>query len=272
MEITSDTVDKDCRPGNLTTSGGCTRAPTLVISLAKIKEQQARSVMRDVHNQVHDIKRTLKTLVAKSKYLEILKRVSAAKAQAWNKANTRHKNKMIFLVSKMENFCRKHVEQRAWANVRAGRTPRTHRDSRNDNDDNKSKPQPQGGPGVDPLLSGTKVSDKDLDAAFGDPAGEVAGQEVIIYGQLTWDTNMKLILPQPRPSNEEAVLGTRLGVWKETASNYVSNHCLKGGVQKTHNLTTSERVGLGKLKKRIQAGELVVLKSDKGNRFTGLIH
>ena len=34
------------------------------------------------------------------------------------------------------------------------------------------------------------------------------------------------------------------------------------------NLTTSEKTRLTKIRKRVRAGELIVLKSDKGNRFT----
>ena len=78
----------------------------------------------------------------------------------------------------------------------------------------------------------------------------------------------RLHLPQPRSSVEEAVLGTRLGVWKETTAQYIKDNCLEGGMQQVHNLSNSERIGMNKLKKRIKAGELVVMKSDKGNKFT----
>ena len=80
--------------------------------------------------------------------------------------------------------------------------------------------------------------------------------------------NKRVHLPQPRPAGEEAVLGTRLGIWKKTVDQFVARDCNPGGQLKTHNLSNSERTGLIKLKKRIKSGEIVVLRSDKGNRFT----
>ena len=80
--------------------------------------------------------------------------------------------------------------------------------------------------------------------------------------------NQRLHLPQPRPPLEEAVLGMRLEVWISVSNKYIKEHCMPDGALKTHNLDTSERVGLSKLKKRVQAGEIVVLPADKGSQFT----
>ena len=43
---------------------------------------------------------------------------------------------------------------------------------------------------------------------------------------------------------------------------------MTNGTQDTHNLTADERIGLIKLQKRVKDGELVIIRSDKGNRFT----
>ena len=80
--------------------------------------------------------------------------------------------------------------------------------------------------------------------------------------------NSRLILPQPRSATEEAILSTRQLLWKATTDQYIHNNCSKDGTQNQHNMSTSQRVGLVKLGKRIRSGELVVLPSDKGNRLT----
>ena len=80
--------------------------------------------------------------------------------------------------------------------------------------------------------------------------------------------NTRLILPQPRPAGEEALLSARQQMWRNTTTKYISEHCNRGGDQNEHNMTTSQRVGLAKLEKRVRAGEVTVLPSDKGNRLT----
>ena len=79
--------------------------------------------------------------------------------------------------------------------------------------------------------------------------------------------NQRLVMPQPRPPLEEAVLHTRLEVWKGALHEYMTENCSEDGQQNTHNLTTAERIGLRSLKKRIKGGEIVVLPADKGNRL-----
>ena len=80
--------------------------------------------------------------------------------------------------------------------------------------------------------------------------------------------NQRVYLPQARSASEEAVLCSRMEVWKRAASKYTEEHCLPGGVQKSNNLTAQERIGLSKLKKQVKAGEITILPADKGNRFT----
>ena len=80
--------------------------------------------------------------------------------------------------------------------------------------------------------------------------------------------NQRLHLPQPRPPSEEAVLGARLEVWVGASDKYVADNCLPGGAPKTHNMDAASRIGLTKLKKRVQAGDIVVIPADKGSQFT----
>ena len=67
--------------------------------------------------------------------------------------------------------------------------------------------------------------------------------------------NTRLILPQPRSAAEEAVLGARQMVWKETAARYRKENCSEDGSPKQHNMTQTQRIGMKKLAKRIKAGE-----------------
>ena len=57
-------------------------------------------------------------------------------------------------------------------------------------------------------------------------------------------------------------------MWVGVTDIYMSENCMPGGTLKTHNLDSSERIGLAKLKKRVQAGEIVVIPADKGSQFT----
>ena len=81
------------------------------------------------------------------------------------------------------------------------------------------------------------------------------------------DHNMRLMLPEPRSAMEEAVLSARVEVWHNAVKAYMREHCNKEGTQDHNNLTAGERIGLLKLKKRIKAGEITVLQSDKRNIF-----
>ena len=180
------TKDKGSKPQ---VTAGCSREPALVKKLAKIKEQQARSVMGDARTQVNNLKRTLRLQVSKVKYLETLKRVSAARSKAWTKATTRHKKKMDFLWKRNKDCCDRHRQERVWQNTRAGkRDPHPRGPS-------KDQPlHPDGGPAVDTLLSATKVTDHDLNYEFGDPGAETAGQEVTVFGEVELDGDERALL------------------------------------------------------------------------------
>ena len=281
--------------------------------------------------------------------------MAAVRSTTWASAKTKQEEKMKFLCSKLGNCCRLHMDELRWNRVRQG-CRKTSTDS-----DPSTPRRPD--PGLDPLLKDTKVTDIDLNDVFGDPAKEIEGQEVVVFGdvqldfeerallakrpeyalydsldynkiqeemnvamvKVRWDRrsreehdeddsdtgggggntvsddetirieeaqarmvfdkstnsvdmgarratdmahNKRLHIPQPRPAVEEAMLGARLEMWKQATSSYIKDNCSEGGTQATHNLTATERIGLSKLKKRIKAGEIIVIKSDKGNRFT----
>ena len=80
--------------------------------------------------------------------------------------------------------------------------------------------------------------------------------------------SQRLHLPRPRPADEEATLGARQEIWMRTTTKYMDEHCLERGAPKTNNLNAAERIGLTKIQKRIKAGEVTVLPSDKGKTFT----
>ena len=74
--------------------------------------------------------------------------------------------------------------------------------------------------------------------------------------------NPRITLPKHRSAKEEVELGAKGEVVFREASNYMSSL-----QEQPENLTKSERRGLRKLLKRIKAGELVVLETDKSNKL-----
>ena len=70
--------------------------------------------------------------------------------------------------------------------------------------------------------------------------------------------NPWVILPKPRSEKEEVELTTRATLITKEVQSYLDR-----SEAQPENLTKSERRGLRKLKKRIQARELVVLETDK---------
>ena len=89
--------------------------------------------------------------------------------------------------------------------------------------------------------------------------------------ELSWEQQVKnellLALKNRNRTLKINILSARANVWRETTFDNISKSCSKDGTQNTHNLTTKERRGLRKLQKRIGAGEITVLQSDKGNMF-----
>ena len=73
--------------------------------------------------------------------------------------------------------------------------------------------------------------------------------------------NPRVKMPKPRPAIEEAQILTRRTMAQAIATDFIAS-------QKEYtNLTTSEKRGLRKLTKRVKAGEIVVIESDKSGKL-----
>ena len=353
----------------------CDRQPGLMIKLADIKQDQVKDMMKDAKDNIKILKRLLKTLVTGKQYYEIIKEISCTRAKTQASSSIKYNNKLQSLIRKHASCCLLHQEQLKWTAIKAGET--TIPQSSQPHPSQPLDPNPKGTPTtlpspspplpsdpkpncIDPLISGTLITDNELVACFGgqenksqstvfgtveldddelsvmDLRPEFAVYDVIDCDKLEeeinitltkirWDRrerdgdddvepksveeaqeqvaereeqmmqdaesrlvynsqdncidmrarratymvhNTRLILPQPRPASEEAILGARQMVWRNTIKDFKDNNCAEDGTLKTHNMTTTQRVGVGKLKKRIKKGEIVVLPSDKGNRLT----
>ena len=80
-------------------------------------------------------------------------------------------------------------------------------------------------------------------------------------------TNQRVYLPEPRPMREESELSVRNDIWEAELRKYRSEHCDEEDVQTDSNLTASEKRGLKKLKKRADAGEIVIGTTDKSGKM-----
>ena len=98
----------------------CKCEPALVAKIAKIKVDQARRMMTDAREKVRDVKKTIRPLLPKTQYVELLKEISKIRTRVWDKARAKHKAKMDFLTKKYSNCCKKHVDQGAWSRARGG--------------------------------------------------------------------------------------------------------------------------------------------------------
>ena len=80
-------------------------------------------------------------------------------------------------------------------------------------------------------------------------------------------TNQRVYLPEPRPLREESELSVRNDIWEAEIRKYRSEHCDEEDVQTESNLSESEKRGLKKLKKRADAGEIVIGTTDKSGKL-----
>ena len=80
-------------------------------------------------------------------------------------------------------------------------------------------------------------------------------------------TNQRVYLPEPRPMREESELSVRNDIWEAEIRKYRNKHCDEEDVQTDSNLTASEKRGLKKLKKRADAGEIVIGTTDKSGKL-----
>ena len=78
--------------------------------------------------------------------------------------------------------------------------------------------------------------------------------------------NATLKLPPGQAPDYEAGLEIRFQKWMNTAKQYMEEFCDEKGRQEA-NLTSAQRRGLKKLKKRVSEGELVCIPTDKSGRM-----
>ena len=80
------------------------------------------------------------------------------------------------------------------------------------------------------------------------------------------DECSRVTLPKLLPTMEETLIEMRRGIHAKIYRDYRRERCKKNGELKS-NLTESQKAGLKSLKKRIQEGELVILKTDKSGKL-----
>ena len=78
--------------------------------------------------------------------------------------------------------------------------------------------------------------------------------------------NTRVTLPKGLPLHHEAWVEVRRSKYEQVCTDYIKKNFNEKGEQKS-NLTKSEMKGLISLKKRIREGSIVVLSTDKSNKF-----
>ena len=78
----------------------------------------------------------------------------------------------------------------------------------------------------------------------------------------------RLILPGPRPDEEEQQLHTQETMLSRVILDYKSKRCTETGRQRTDALTKQERRGYKKLQARVKRGEVVVSTTDKSSKLS----
>ena len=76
----------------------------------------------------------------------------------------------------------------------------------------------------------------------------------------------RVTLPKPLPTKEEALIEMRREMHGKIYEEFRQENCNKDGEQQP-NLSEIEREGLKSLQKRIKEGEIVIMKTDKSNKF-----
>ena len=78
--------------------------------------------------------------------------------------------------------------------------------------------------------------------------------------------NARVTLPKPAGTAHEAGIEMRRNMFNKTVKEFIESFCDEGGEQES-NLSEQEKRGLRSLRKRIQSGELLVIKTDKSGKF-----
>ena len=73
-------------------------------------------------------------------------------------------------------------------------------------------------------------------------------------------------MPKPLQTKEEKLTEMRREIHAWIYKNYSQERCKKDGEQKS-NLTEEQQAGLTSLRKRIQEGEIIILKTDKSGKL-----
>ena len=79
--------------------------------------------------------------------------------------------------------------------------------------------------------------------------------------------NTHVKLPGPKSTKVEEGIEYRRMVWRRIFRDFKDQYADEKGIQES-NLTENEERGLKKLKKRVKAGEIVIVRTDKSSRFS----
>ena len=80
------------------------------------------------------------------------------------------------------------------------------------------------------------------------------------------EINTRVTLPKGLPEDQEAHIEIRRSKYLEVCRKYITNNCNQKGEQRS-NLSKEELRGLISLKKRIKEGNLIIMNTDKSNKF-----
>ena len=80
------------------------------------------------------------------------------------------------------------------------------------------------------------------------------------------DECSRVTLPKPLPIQDEAKIEMRREMHDKIYKEYIKEFCNEKGEQKS-NLTDGEQKGIRKLRKRVQDGKSVIMKTDKSGKM-----
>ena len=212
VEINGDS--SDCDSDNVVDSSEtvpksdtrCTREPNLVVKVAMIKLGQAKKMSREARVKAWEAKAALKTVTTKNEYMNVLKKVAKMRTRVWNTAQDLHARKVAFLCEKYGHCCEKHRNQVGDSRRRSSNTFDDDDDDDKDEDNNKKMNKRRissNNSNDDQLITGTAISDQELDDLFGPVTINNEGQtynekSVVTFGTADLDDDERSVL-QRRP-------------------------------------------------------------------------
>ena len=81
------------------------------------------------------------------------------------------------------------------------------------------------------------------------------------------EDNARVTLPKPLPPSDEANIEIRRNMYKKMEDDYKEKYCDSAGKQPS-NLTKQQEIGLKRLRKRLREKEIIIMKTDKSNKFS----